>query len=207
MTIKTISQLKEEIGMLPPQYEKALENQTVTTLNLEKLEQGLEKLEKELSVSKAVDETDLDDNYESDIEFIDLETQQDKLKLKLSETEEKTEIEIRISHEKITENYVRALVGQNEEVSRLRNEMIDLKSSVKIKKVKQERERQERWEKQKQNKVQSEIEEENHELDNLRTQVLLATEKSLAADDEAEVIRMKIETFKLLVKLESIEKT
>lgn len=205
MAIKIITELKEELSLLPNQYKQALETQTQTILEAEKLKREISKLKENLLSKNGTDETELVDETDDNIEFISLETNLEKLKLKLAQTEDGVELNVRKTSEKVTESYVKALVGTDEKVCQLREQLIDTKATLKVKQSELRRERSERYEKQKLTRPKMNAKPESEELDDLEIQLISAESQQFTANDEVEVIKFKLETFRLLVGLESLE--
>lgn len=202
MAIKIIEELKEELASLPNQYKIALEKQTQQILETERLEREIVKLKKTLS-----SENDTDDNEWIDGETIllDLETNLEKLKLKLSHTEYSVELNSRKTGEKVTESTVKALVGTDEQIYKLREQLIDEQANLKTKKSELNRQRQERKEKERISHRQKRSTPESQELDDLENQLSIVRNDLLSANDEVEELKFRLETYKLLVSLESLE--
>jgi hypothetical protein len=205
MAIKIITELKEELSVLPNQYKQALETQTQTILKVEKLKREISKLKETLSSENETDETELIDETDDNIEVINLETNLEKLKLKLAQTEDGVELNVRKTSEKVTESYVKALVGTDEKVCQLKEQLIDAKATLKVKQSELQRERRERYEKQKLTRPKMNAKPESEELDDLEIQLILAEGQQFTANDEVEVIKFNLETFRLLVGLETLE--
>ncbi len=187
----TVEELEEQIIQLPEQYEKALRMQTETIVEVRKLEFELEKLQKNLTK----EENDNDSSEETDEELIKLDTNLEKLKLKLSESESNVELEARLSNGKVTESHVKSLVTIDQKVSQLRNELIEAKAKIKIRKAEVQRKRSELWEKRRQRR--NDIE--NDELIELKNKLNLAKGQNFFANDEVETLKFKLDTFRLLV--------
>lgn len=196
MAIKTVEELKREIALLPEQYTKALNRQTQTLLEFEKIKKQIEVVEQGMSLEDNDTKTSLFSDDETEV--IKLEAESEKLKLKLDYIESSIEIEIRKSNGKITESYVNALVGNDEKVYQLRNELIESRTNVKIKKAELQRERKENRNQVKEQPV-------NNKLNRLEEKLLEAKEQKFSADDEVEILKVKLETFRLLVGIESLK--
>lgn len=197
----TISELKEQIISFTAEYKDALERQTEAILAHEKLEDSLKKLQNELALANEDKESNSEESEDENLEIIDLEAKLEKLKLELLYAESEVELEVRRTHARATESNVRALVGIDENVHRLRNRIIDGKAYIKTKKAEISRERKENWEKQKQKRTQIKIQPESEELTVLKEKIALAERESLSANDEVEVLKTKLETLKLLTSL------
>ena len=187
----TTKELEEQLIQLPEQYEKALRRQTETIVETERLEFEIEKLKLALAREENSD-NGLDED--TDEELIVLDTELEKLKQRLSEAECRVEIDIRTSHDKVTESYVKALVLTDSRISQLRNELVEAKARIKIRKAEIQRKRSELWEKRRQRK--SNIEDEK--IMKLKNQLRLAEEQNFYANDEVEVLKVKLDTLRLL---------
>lgn len=192
----TITELKEELISFTAEYRRALERQTQIVLEYEKLQRELEKFQHELLATQ--DEATNSAESE-DSETIDLEAKLEKLKLELAHAESEVELEVRRTHARATESHIKALVGTDEKVHRLRNRILDGKAYIKTKKAEIERERGENWEKQK--RLQATLQPENEELFALQEKLASVRRENLLAGVEVEVLRKKLETLKLLVAL------
>lgn len=192
----TTTELKEELISFTAEYRSALERQTQIVLEHEKLQRELERFQHELLMTQD-EETSSGESESSEI--IDLEAKLEKLKLELAHAESEVELDVRRDHARATESHIKALVGIDEKVHRLRNRVIDGKAYIKTKKAEIERERRESWEKQK--RLQAKLQPENEELFALQEKLASARRENLLADVEVEVLRKKLETLKLLVAL------
>jgi len=131
----TTEELKEQLISFTEEYEKALVKQTQTILEYEKLEDDLKKLQNEFLLMNENEETGSGESEDENSELIDLEAKLEKLKLELSHAESEVELEVRRTHAKATESHIKALVGIDENVHRLRNRIIDGKAYIKTKKA------------------------------------------------------------------------
>jgi hypothetical protein len=197
----TINELKEQLISFTAEYKKALAKQTQTVLEYEKLEDDLKKLQNEFLLVNENEEADSGESEDENSELIDLEAKLEKLKLELLHAESEVELEVRRTHSKTTESHIKALVGVDENVHRLRNRIIDGKAYIKTKKAEVGRERRENWEKEKQKRFQAKIRPESEELIVMKEKLASAWRENLQADDEADVLRKKLEILKLLVAL------
>jgi len=188
----TTKELEEQLIQLPKQYEKVLRKQTETTVEMERIKFEIEKLKINLAREEN-SENSLDEDTDEDL--ITLDTELEKLKLKLSEFECKVELDVRLSHEKVTESYVKALVSTDSNISQLRNELIESKAKIKVRKAELQRKRSEAWEKRRQNK--SVLEDEK--IMELKNQLRLAEEQNFYSDDEVNVLKIRLNTLQLLV--------
>jgi chromosome segregation ATPase len=201
----TITELKEQLISFTAEYKIALERQTRAVLEYEKLETELKKLQNELSLTKEMEESDSGESEDENSEIIDLEAKLEKLKLELLHAESEVELEARQTHARATESHIKALVGTDANVHRLRTRIIDGKAYIKTKKADLNRERKEIWEKQKQKRAQTKLQPESEELTALQEKLALAERESLSANDEVEVLKTKLETLKLLASLMKTE--
>lgn len=197
----TTSELKEQIISFTAEYKTALERQTTAFLESEKLERELKKLQNELLLTSEADESNLGESEDENVEIIDLEAKLEKLKLELLYAESEVELEARKTHARATESHIKALVGTDVNVHRLRNRIIDGKAYIKTKKAEINRERKENWEKQKLKKTQTKLQPESEELISLQEKIVLAERENILANDEVEVLKTKLETLKLLATL------
>ena len=201
----TISELKEQLISFTAQYKAALERQTRAVLEYEKLEDDLKKLQNELTLTSEIDEINSGENEDENSEIIDLEAKLEKLKLELLHAESEVELEARRTHARATDSHIKALIGIDANVHRLRNRIIDGKAYIKTKKAELSRERKENWEKQKQKRTRAKFQPESGRLADLQEKLFLAERESLSASDEVEVLKTKLETLKLLASLMKTE--
>src|ERR1700749_1847125 len=125
----TIDELKEQLTLLPEQLKQALSREAEARFKADSLENSIAKLKETLKdQNEENDEGEPEEESEDDdIELIKLESEHDRLKAKLDAAQDKAEIEFRRDNPKATNEYVKAAVGNNTEVSRLRLELIDAK--------------------------------------------------------------------------------
>lgn len=187
----TEKEFEKKIADWLPKYEEALRRETNTAVNVNEITFEIEKLQKYLSKEE---NTGDDLSEDSDENLIELDTELEKLKLKLNETESRVELNVRLSGEKVTESYVKALVAIDEDVSDLRNKFIEAKAKIKIRKAEIQRTRSELWEKRRQRKSENE----NDELLELKNKLCLANNEQMFANDEVNVLKMQFESFRLL---------
>jgi len=197
----TTSELKEQITVFTAEYKNALERQTEAILEYGRLEDNLKKRQNEFSLANETEESNSGESEDENAEIIDLEAKLEKLKLELLHAESEVELEVRRTHARATESHIKALVGTDGNVHRLRNRIVDGKAYIKTKKAEINRERKENWEKQKQKRTQTKFQPESEELIALQEKLALAERENLLANDEVEVLKTKMETFKLLVSL------
>ena len=189
----TVKELEKQIVELPAKYENALRKQTETIIEVKRLEFEVEKLQRQLT--KEEENNGNDSSEETDENLINSDTNLEKLKLQLSESENKVKLQVRISNAKVTESHVKALVGTDGDVSQLRNELIEAKAKIKIRKAEIQSKRSELWEKRRQKR--SNIENDN--LLELKNKLRLAEEQNFFANDEVEVLKIQLDTYRLLV--------
>jgi hypothetical protein len=151
----TLEELEQKIVELPLKYEKALRRQTETIVRVSESKFEIEKLQKQLAKEENSDNGLSED---SDEDLINLDTELEKLKLKLNEAESRVELDIRLANGKVTESHVKALVTVDQEVSDLRNKLIEAKAKIKVRKAEIQKNRSENWEKKKQRKSEVETE-------------------------------------------------
>lgn len=197
----TIDELKAQLISFTTEYQKALEEQTQSVLEYEKCEENLKKLENHFLLANEIEEKNSDEVEDENAELIDLEAKLEKLKLELLHTESEVELEARQNNTRATESNIKALVGINENVHRLRNRIIDGKAYIKTKKAELQRERKENWEKEKQKRMQAKLKPENTEITEMKERVNSMRQRNLIADDKVEVLRKKLEILKLLTPL------
>ena len=125
----------------------------------------------------------------------------------MTEAEDKAEIQFRASTAKATESHVKAAVGIDPTVIKLRHKYLDTKEAARERKVTLQRERQAAREaklaaKYNSNHVsKADVSHENEKLLALQTKLAEAEERVALADVEVEVARAMIETYKMLVHL------
>jgi len=209
----TIDELKEQLILLPDQLRQALARDAEVRFKAERLVESVEKLREKLKNQEAEndDEEESDDDSEDDdIELIKIESNRDRLKAKLAAAEDKAEIAFRRENQKATNEHVKAAVGNDEDVARLRLELIDANEECKIKKLTLQRARREamnaRLEARREawRRGRNSPEPESEELDKLEEEHTEALRKVMEAEIEVEALRAKLDTFKILVQLESI---
>lgn len=200
----TIAELKVQIVSFTTEYKQALEKQTQAVLECARLENEVEKLKTELSISEADNVVSVE-NADEHSEIINLESKLEKLKLELVIAESEVEIEARRIHQRATESHIKSIVATDENVSRLRNRIVDGKAYIKTKKAEIQREHKEQLEKERQNRIQFKRQLVNEQLPALQEKLLSAKREKLFADNDVEVLRKKLETLKLLVALANVE--
>lgn len=206
MAIKTIEELKEEINLFPSYYKQALEKQTRAILEVDRLEQEIARLRKTLSSENKTDEVEfIDENDDS--ELINLKRDLEKLKLNQTRTEYNVELTSRKENPKATESHIKALIGIDEAVYKLREQFIDEQAKIKTRESDLRRQRQERREKDRTSYRQSREIPESQEMEDLEVKLFAAKREQFSANDEVDVLKVKLDTFRLIVGLESLEET
>jgi hypothetical protein len=199
----TIDELKEQLNLLPEQLRQALSREAAARFKADDLEDSIDKLKEKLKdQNEENDEGEPEEESEdNDIELIKLESEYDRLKAKLDAAQDKAEIEFRRDNPKATN-------GNNTDVSRLRLELIDAKEECKIKKITLQRARrqanEERLIARRGSWRRREPEPESAELERLEIERAQALRDAADADVEVEMIRARLDTFKLLIQLESL---
>jgi hypothetical protein len=149
-----------------------------------------------------------EESEDEDIELIKLESEYDRLKAKLDAAQDKAEIEFRRDNPKATNEHVKAAVGNNTEVGRLRLELIDAKEECKIKKIALQRARrqanEERLIARRDSWRRREPEPESEELVRLEDEKVHALREPAEAEVEVEMLKARLDTFKLLIQLEGL---
>jgi hypothetical protein len=115
------------------------------------------------------------------------------------------ELEFRRETPKVTESHVKAVIGNNDEVNRLKVEIINVKEEARIKKVTLQRERRAVWEARIQGRrARNKPELESEELDAIQERLSEALFESMMADAEVEALQAQLDVYKMLVQLEAI---
>jgi chromosome segregation ATPase len=187
----TEKEFEKEIAELLSKYKETLHRETNAAVKVNELTFEIEKLQKHLSKEEN-NSSDLSE--ETDENLIEFDKEFEKLKLKLNETESRVELDVRVSGEKVTESYVKALVTIDQQVSELRNNLIEAKAKIKIRKAEIQRLRSENWEKRRQRH--SEIE--SDDLNELKDKLRQAKDEQMFANDEGSILKMRFESFRLL---------
>ena len=206
----TIEELKEQLTVLPVQLKQALSREAAARFKGDRLEDSIEKLKENLKnqIDENVEGEPDEEIEDDDIELIKHESEYDRLKAKLDAAQDKAEIEFRRDNPKATNEHVKAAVGNNTEVGRLRLELIDAKEECKIKKIALQRARrqakEERLIARRDSWRRREPEPESEELVELEDEKAQALREAAEAEVEVEVIRAKLDTFKLLIQLEGL---
>ncbi len=206
----SIDELKEQIAVIPLELRKALEQQANQRLTVSDLQSQIEKIEAEIEKTNENDDGEYEDEIEGfdlaeDLGLLKMESNIERLKLKLQEEEDRVEIAFRRGAGKATEALVRAAVGTNTKVIELRNSLLDAREALKEKRITLKNERMKANEAQLEEKYSTaeQVIPEDDKLIELREKLARAEYNLLNADIEVEVVRAKIETFKMLVGLEN----
>lgn len=200
-------QLKEQIAIVPIELRKALEQQAKARMTVASLQSQIDKIEAEIEKVSEEDEYGDEiegDDLEEDLALIKMESAIERLKLKLQEEEDKAEIAFRRSTEKTTEALVKAAVGTNPKVIELRSALLDAKEALKEKRLTLQNERIKAREAELEARYSApaQVIPEDDKLVELREKFASAEYDLSLADIEVEVVRAKIETYKMLVGLE-----
>ncbi len=195
-------QLKEQITSLPNELHKALEQQAKARMAVARLESQISKLEAEVEKE---DEQDENDDLEDNLELLKMESAVERLRLKVTEAEDKAEMAFRKTTEKTTEGLVKAAVGTNPTVIELRNKLLDAKEAAKERKITLHNERMKAREAKLEPMytARQDTLPDNDKIFELQENLSTAEEALTLADIEVEVVRAKVETYKMLVHLEN----
>lgn len=207
MATSATDNLKEKVQNFPSLLRTALERQAKARIAVARMEAQIAKLEarKELQDEKDTDTGNLiDDVLDDDVALIKLETKLERLKLEVTEAEDKAELEFRSAESRVTEGYVKATVGSNAVVSRLRHELLDAKEAARIRKATLQRERQlaRLAEQEERFSLRQSIVPEDDKLSAFREKLEEANEELILADVEVLVAHTTIEAYQILVKIE-----
>lgn len=201
MAIKTIQELKEEVLDFPEQYKAVLEKRTQAILESERLKREISNLKEQLS-----SETDsIEDSDDEDVSLLELETGLAKLKLELNFTESSVELSARRAGEKVTESTIKAMVATDDQVLRLKHRLIDDEANYKTRRSESNRLRQEQRIRERSSRRQIDSGSDNPEINALESQLVEAQKSILLADDETDVLRARLDAFRLVVGLENLE--
>jgi hypothetical protein len=204
--LMTIDELKEQIILLPEQLKRALCQEAEAKFKADSLADSIDKLREKLKEQNEENDEKVDEEEEDDnVELIKLESKHDRLKVKLDEAHGKAELKFRRDNPKATNEHVKAAVGTDSEVSRLRLELIDVKEESRIKKITLQREisdtrmkaRRESW-------LRDQSEPESEELNRLEEEYIQAQREVTKAETEVKTVKAKLDAFKLLVQLEGL---
>ncbi len=215
MPILSSEKLKEQITSIPSELQKAFEVQAKARMSVAHLEAQVDKLESEIErVSVQEDENDdvpEYDDLEDNLELLRLESTIERLKLKVTQAEDRAEIEFRKSTEKTTDALAKAAVGTNPKVIELKNELIDAKDKsnerriiLQNEKLKAREAKREAIHSARENTPaeSGKLFELQEKLSEAEDALILAEDALILADNEVKVTYAKIETYKMLVKLE-----
>jgi hypothetical protein len=206
MSTSSSEQLKKQIGSIPGELQKALEQQAKARIAVAQLEAQVNILESEIERDDRYEEDDDPeyDDLDNNLELLRLESKVERLKLHVTEAEDRAEMDFRKSTEKTTEALVKAAVGTNSKVMELRNKLLDAKEAAKERKLTLESERMKFREAKLEASYRTnrEVSPETEKLFSLQEKLLTAANELILADNEVEVVRTKIEIYKMLVQLE-----
>ena len=207
MSTLSSEQLKEQITSVPNELQKALEQQAKARMEVAHLEMQISKLEAEIEKTSEEDKDNAPDydDLENNLELLKMESAVERIKLKLTEAEDKAEIEFRRNTEKTTEALVKAALGTNPTVIELRNKLLDAKEAAKERKVTLQNERMKAREAKLEAiyKTRQDTAPENDKLFDLQEKLSSAKDVLMLTDIEVKVVLAKIETYKMLVGLEN----
>ncbi len=209
MDTSATDQLKERIEALPGTLRAALERQAKARIEVARIEARMDKLEAEIARETieidGEDDVSFDNGLEDDLALLKLETASERVKLQMTEAEYKAEMEFRSSM-KTTEGHVKAAVGVDPVVNRLRHELLDAKETARVRKVTLQRERQIAHiaEHEARSASRDAIAPENQELAELSEKARLAQEEILLADVEVSVAGAMIDIYRMIVQVESL---
>jgi chromosome segregation ATPase len=207
MAASSVDQLKEQIETLPATLRAALERQARARIAVAQLEAQIDKLEAKIAYESS-ERNGEDNDLEGELALLKLETTLERIKLRLAEAEDEAELEFRSSALKTTEGHVKAAVGTDQTVSRLRHELLDAKEAARARKITLQHERQiariaehgARF------ALRTADAPENQELPALQDELASAQEEMLLADVEVDVAGATIDTYRMMVQVESLEK-
>ncbi len=209
ITVLSLDELKEQIRALPDKLREALERQAKATMTVAHLETRMDRLQAEIDSERGEieEENAVNRDFENDLELLKLESTAKHLKLEVAEAENKAEIEIRRSSGRVTEGHVKAAVGTDSDVSRLKHALLDAEDAAKVRKVTLQRERRLAREAalEARSSRQPVAELLNPRMSALQSELEQAREEVLLAALEVEVVRTTVGTYKLLVQLEGVE--
>lgn len=205
--MSAINSLKEKVENLPLLLRAALERQAKARIAIARLETQIAKLEarkEHQDVDSIEAGNSTDDVLDDDVALIKLDTTLERLKLDVAEAEDKAELDFRLSESRVTEGYVKAAVGSNATVSRLRRELLNAKEATRIRKATLQRERLlARLDEQAERLSQRhDVLPEDDQLLMLNEKLEEANEELILADVEVEVAHATIEAYQIFVKAE-----
>ncbi len=207
MPVSSSDQLKEQIESIPVVLRKALEQQAKARIAVAHLEAQIGKLEAEIERENSQEDNDDDDSeydeLEDSLELIKLESNVERLKLQVTEAEDKAEMAFRASIAKTTEGQVKAAVGTDSTVMKLRNKFLDAKEAARERKITLQSEQQTARAAKLEARyaTRMDVPPENEKLHALQEKLEAAEDALILADVEVEVIRTTVETYKMLVQL------
>lgn len=208
------NELKERIQSFPAELRKCLEQQAKARIEIAHLKAQIDKLQAEIDEEKGLRDEDevendsvVNDYLDEDLEQLKLESAVKRLKLELIEAEDRAEMEIRQSSGRVTEGHVKAAIGTDQNVCRLRRALLDAEDAAKMRKLTLQHEKRLMREAELEARAarysqQPVIEPENPEMSALQARLWEMQTELAYADLEVEVVRTSIDTFRMLVQLE-----
>lgn len=211
MTTSSVDKLKEQIESIPATLSNALERRAKAQIEVARLKRQISKLEAEIEREGNEDdndEADDSDDLEDELALLKLESEFKTLKLQVSEAEDKAEMEFRSSAPKPTNEHVKAAVGSDPEVSRLRRECLKAEEAVRERKLTLQRERRIAREARPITRFRSRTAAlpENEEMAALQEELLAAQAELILAESEVEAGQVTLDTYKMLVQIESLNR-
>ena len=211
MTTSSVDRLKEQIESIPATLSKALERRAKAQIEVARLKRRISKLEAE--IEREVDEDDNDEADESDgledeLALLKIESEFKTIKLQVSEAEDKAEMEFRSSAPKPTNEHVKAAVGSDPEVIRLRHECLKAEEAMRERKLTLQREKRSAREARPiaRSRSRTAALPENEEMAALQEELLAAQVELILAESEVEAGRITLDTYKMLVQIESLNR-
>lgn len=211
---------RDKLENLPVLLRTALDRRARARIAVAKLKAEFVKLQAQLKIQGEAEESEdfdsadvtvatpagnapvVDDILESDLSLINQESKLEHLKLELTEAEDKAEIKFRASESRVTEGHVKAAIGSNPDVARLRREVLEAKEALRIRKATFQRERSVAQAEQRDAQMFARYEEpvviEDVRLVSLREKLLTANEELILAEVEVEVAVATIDAYKML---------
>jgi len=196
-------ELKERIAALPASLQEALERQAKAYIAVARLEAQKTKLEAEIQRQEAQDsdsDNDESDSLENNLELARLEANVERLKLKVTETEDRAEMAFRALG-KTTDAQVRAAVGSNPDVIAAKENLQDAKEALVERKIVLRHQRQEARDARLNSMQDADVDVEDERLSKLSEGLAAAREETILADVQVEVIRTTVEAYKMLTQI------
>jgi hypothetical protein len=199
------NELKERIAAPPASLQEALERQAKAYIAIVRLEAQIAKLEAEIQRQEDTDDdhdNDESDSLEDNLDVARLDAKVERLKLKVSETEDRAEMNFRALG-KATDAQVKAAVGSNPDVIAAKEKLQDAKEALVERKIVLRSQRQAVREAQMnaRQEADEDVDVEDERLSKLREKLVDAREEGVFADVQVEVIRATAEAYKMLTQL------